>query len=618
MKIAILTAYTDTNKWTDDNKCDFFNTASKNHIDYCYKHNYTYIADVFTEDDYNGYHPTWIKILALKKYLPSYDYIVWIDSDCIITDTDITIQSMIYNSPMLVIPKCELDYTTNTVWTGITTGFMICKNDKFVLDLLDTLIQTSNNYKFDYFHEQSVLDDYLRDGGYFDGIDTLYYKHVDDLSDIITHRDITYLPYSFHKYVDDGNCRFIYHAGGSSPTKKSRLHSVLNKYDIKFGIYTSFYNCESFVNNAFTQIESLDYGNFEWHITDDFSTDSTYDVIMKRIEMSPIKHKIKYYTQSAKKEMYWSPNLFFDNTFDWIILVDADDDVNPNFLKVYRNVITESNTDAVLISSDFHKFDYSNNSLHSISYIHNNEPISTKIDKYHPECDYLTNLSYSCFGHLRGFRNLPNIKFEIDDRMAGAEDSYHIFWVNSYGKYLHIPRALYKWNMHSNSESHSTNILPNFNGNFNISLDKLKKTDYGIDDYYNDIYIETSALQSYDFGELTGTTISLWTRNLTNNQIKKLTNLYFDCKLLFNDSSAEIHIICLNYFSFDVLKSILTDIKDYKILGYYQSNHKYITSSQMDIDIDNTLHQYGEVFSDTVGGYSWWKYIRHIIFKVDI
>ena len=24
--------------------------------------------------------------------------------------------------------------------------------------------------------------------------------------------------------------------------------------------------------------------------------------------------------------MYWKPNLFFDSTFDWIILVDADDD----------------------------------------------------------------------------------------------------------------------------------------------------------------------------------------------------------------------------------------------------------------------------------------------------
>jgi ATP-dependent RNA helicase DeaD len=38
----------------------------------------------------------------------------------------------------------------------------------------------------------------------------------------------------------------------------------------------------------------------------------------------------------------------------------------------------------------------------------------------------LNNISYSCFGHLRGFKNIiPS--FDVDDMLACAEDSYHVF-----------------------------------------------------------------------------------------------------------------------------------------------------------------------------------------------
>jgi glycosyltransferase involved in cell wall biosynthesis len=106
---------------------------------------------------------------------------------------------------------------------------------------------------------------------------------------------------------------------------------------IKFGIYTTFYNCERFVDKIFTSIEALNYDNFEWHITDDFSIDNTKNLVLDRLEKSPLKYKIRYYEQSEKKQMYWKPNEFFDETFEWIILVDADDDFDKNFLNIYNN-----------------------------------------------------------------------------------------------------------------------------------------------------------------------------------------------------------------------------------------------------------------------------------------
>jgi hypothetical protein len=34
---------------------------------------------------------------------------------------------------------------------------------------------------------------------------------------------------------------------------------------LKFGIYTTFYNCERFIDKIFTSIEMLNYSDFECH-----------------------------------------------------------------------------------------------------------------------------------------------------------------------------------------------------------------------------------------------------------------------------------------------------------------------------------------------------------------
>lgn len=108
---------------------------------------------------------------------------------------------------------------------------------------------------------------------------------------------------------------------------------------MKFGIYTTFYNCERFVDRIFSSVEGINYENFEWHITDDFSSDRTKELVLERLDRSPLKHKIKYFDQTEKKEMYWKPNLFFDPSFEWIVLIDADDDFDNNFLIVYNSFL---------------------------------------------------------------------------------------------------------------------------------------------------------------------------------------------------------------------------------------------------------------------------------------
>ena len=380
---------------------------------------------------------------------------------------------------------------------------------------------------------------------------------------------------------------------------------------IRFGLYTSFYKCEKYVDRIFANIESLNYENFEWHIVDDFSSDNTKQKVLDRLSISPIKNKILFYDQSIKKQMYWRPDLFFDNTFDWIVVVDSDDIVDCEFLEIYNKII-QSNKEVTLISSDFHKIYENTDNLHSISYIINDDIMSKKINRYHPSCDYLSNTSYSCFGTLRAFKHNINYNFIINDTTACADDSYRVFWVNSLGKYLHIPRPFYTWIYRTNSESHTKNPPKNFNANFEISLNKLKSSDFGVNEEYNDVYLETCSLGSYKIGELKNKTVSLWTKSLSENQKEKLSILYSDIRLKFNDENSEIHIFCLNRFNENDLNLILSKVSKKKLLFYYQNQNYHETNEQKDNELQFQLNKYLTIISKHIG-FSWWTYIRHFI-----
>jgi glycosyltransferase involved in cell wall biosynthesis len=381
---------------------------------------------------------------------------------------------------------------------------------------------------------------------------------------------------------------------------------------MKFGIYTSFYNNEKFIEQSFKNIENIKYDDFEWHITDDFSSDNTKQLLIDRINISTIKHKVKFMEQSEKKLMYWKPNLFFDESFDWVVLIDSDDIVDSECLNIYDKILRDK-PEVVLVSSDAHKINEDNDTLHSILYVINDDKISNKINKYHPSCDYLNNISYSCFGHLRAFKNVID-EFKITNNLACAEDSYHVFWSNSYGKYLHIPRPLYKWYLRGDSESHNTNIKPGFNDNFEIALSKLKSSDYGIDTTFNDVYVETCALGSYNIGELKNKKVSLWTRVLSDIQKEKIQILYSDSELKFNNQNDDIHIICLNFFNGHELEIVLNKIQNKKILFYYQNQKYHTDNNQKDIELLNQLNYYRDIIGKYIN-YNWWTYIRHFIIK---
>lgn len=227
--ICILTSYTDHIRWDNYGKCDYCDYASNNHHEYANLHGYSYLKKIVKDVDYKDWHPTWIKIDVLRNFLPLFDYVVWIDADAVFYDKGIKIESFIEDEVDLVIPKLEMDRNSGNVWTHTTTGFMIWKNSEWSKNILNELWDNPKQYRFEFFHEQTRLDELLSPIFNVEGGENILNKMVDDIQEPIKLQNVRIIPYLYHRCWDDGEIKYVYHAGGSTPTKFSRIKNLLEK-----------------------------------------------------------------------------------------------------------------------------------------------------------------------------------------------------------------------------------------------------------------------------------------------------------------------------------------------------------------------------------------------------
>lgn len=227
--IGIITSYTNHIRWDNYGKCDYGDFASLNHHEYANKHGYSYVKKIVNNDDYQDWHPTWIKIDVLKTYLPIFDYVVWIDADAVFYNQDVKIEDFIEDNIDLVIPKLELDRVSGNVWTNTTTGFMIWKNSEWSRSVLDELWNDPKEYRFEFFHEQTRLDEILKPNFELYGGDNILNRDINDIENPVILGNVKVIPYSYHRYWDDGEIKYVYHAGGNTGTKLERIKHILNK-----------------------------------------------------------------------------------------------------------------------------------------------------------------------------------------------------------------------------------------------------------------------------------------------------------------------------------------------------------------------------------------------------
>ena len=227
--IGIITSYTNHIRWDNYGKCDYGDFSSFNHHEYANKHGYSYIKKIVNNDDYQNWHPTWIKIDVLKTYLPLFEYLVWIDADAVFVNQDVKIEDLISNDIDLILPKLEVDKISGNMWTHTSTGLMVWKNSEWSNNILNLLWNEPKQFRFEFFHEQSRLDELLHENFKLDGGENILNKTIEDIETSIILGNVKILPYSYHRCWEDGEMKYVYHAGGSTPTKFERIKRILKK-----------------------------------------------------------------------------------------------------------------------------------------------------------------------------------------------------------------------------------------------------------------------------------------------------------------------------------------------------------------------------------------------------
>jgi hypothetical protein len=361
----------------------------------------------------------------------------------------------------------------------------------------------------------------------------------------------------------------------------------------------------------------MNYDNWNWFVTDDFSTDDTGTILKEKCKNND---RIIYVEQSKKKEMYWQPNNFIPTEYEYIMLVCSDDIVDPEILNVYSKHIEKYDKQLSILSVDFSKFEESTNKIHSRGYVINNENFIEKLKTYHPSIDYLSNLSYYAFGHAMCFKNTSDLKFEISDFDASAEDSYRMMFMLSKGQWLHIPRNMYKWAYREDSESHSK-VKSNFNGNFDVAYNKCLNNIVNPICYYNDCFKELNALISVDNLE-NYKNISIFSPNINFEQKEKIRELYPEKNILFNSvNNSELYVIVSNYYECkNSLSSILSQIKtnniNFELLIYNLDENFYLNNDELVNNNNQIKEKIGSSISEIFNGYYYFSYFRHLIFTL--
>lgn len=388
---------------------------------------------------------------------------------------------------------------------------------------------------------------------------------------------------------------------------------------VKFAVYTSFYNCFKYVDQIFESVLSIDYDDWKWFITDDYSTDGTGDFIREKCKGNS---RIEYVDQSRKKEMYWQPNKFIGNDFEYILLVCSDDKVNPSILKVYDHIIRKNQRELSVLTCDLHEIYEETGGLKSIGYVLNNENLLEKLDSVYPNIDYVNNLGFFAFGLGMCFKNYENLEFEIKDFSASAEDFYRMFYMVSLGKWAHVPRNLYTWTARKDSESRKGND-EKFHENQGIAFDKCKNLIYEPIYDYNICYEElNSLLIESNFENFSSISIiSPW---LSKEQKNRIEDVYPDKTIKFNSySGCDLYSIIANYTlngnSLDIiLEKIKSNNKKARIIVYYLDKNIYYSNDEVSSENTRNFQILRNRIEKIFPNHYFFIYFRHVNFVIDI
>ena len=142
MKIAIIQLYDDGRKGYGDLTGD---AASR----YCDRHGYTYIR--YREMIDPTLIPTWNKLLAVRKELPKFDWVLWLDADALIVNPGQRIEDII--APY----ESGKDMLFSTDDQGLCAGVFFAKNTAWTSNFITAVLLLGELPDCGHLYEQKTI-----------------------------------------------------------------------------------------------------------------------------------------------------------------------------------------------------------------------------------------------------------------------------------------------------------------------------------------------------------------------------------------------------------------------------------------------------------------------------
>ena len=390
-------------------------------------------------------------------------------------------------------------------------------------------------------------------------------------------------------------------------------------YKHKFGIVTSFYNTEEFVDSVFESILNQTYENWIYFVTDDGSSDGTKEKILKYCD----NVKIFYVEQKFKKEMFWQPQRFVTEDCDYVITMDSDDYVLPKALEVYNNALNEyKDNNIVFISCDSAWMNDKMTSLLNYTYVYHDKSYYLNDNDVERNRSGIDRISPNTFGSFRGIKNIKGLDFGVNSyNAAGNNDMLHAGLLQNFGNSLIIQRILYKYRYRTTSISHK--ILDHNEWNHttlirDILKDKVSNFDCRVINMkFKNLYTDfCSLLMCEELADINSDyRVNLITKFI-NKDFYHLKNLYKEHFIDINNFVDDFDFYIINLSDYDLnndveIKKILNHIKSknfYKIFLYY---HDKRDSSEIENNSKYNIEKIEKIISQYFSTYYWASYCRN-------
>ncbi len=182
--------------------------------EYCDKHNYD--LSTYNEPLDTTRHIAWSKITVLQNKMrdePNYDYYIWIDDDIYITDINKSIEELLKPYPFENILMSADVYPAYP----LNSGFIVCKNNKFVEEFFKIVWTLGPQLKKEWEH-----------GWEQDAITLLYRQNMDKIK-IVPHTVIQsfYRDYGLPPQFKWKQGHFSAHVTGMPLDKRLKILAII-------------------------------------------------------------------------------------------------------------------------------------------------------------------------------------------------------------------------------------------------------------------------------------------------------------------------------------------------------------------------------------------------------